>query len=466
MDTEDLSRRDIVRISGATAIAATAGVNSVSAQQSSTKNPTVYTSAQDQLTGWAVYAVDASTGQQDWIFTEPKSTTTSPVVVNGSLYFGTSDGNLFSLNASSGEKQWSFTEAAGGIVSSPTVTNGTAYFCSKDGSLYAVDAASGAIEWSITDLGGSLSESPTVTDGTVFFKSNDTVEAVNATTGEQEWSFSDSQTISLPLVVSNEHVYIISRSIYALDIESGEVDWVFYTVERTTDEIKRKLEFFPGGFLTPAVANNGAIYAIGEDRGTSYLFSVDANTGEQNWSKEFDQYFGPQHQSPFTVVNETIYLHTGSTLNAIEADSGETNWSIKIGGKVQKTLISDGTAYLTSIGGRDSKGALYAVDTSSAEQEWTFTTQRGGIEHARVVDGTVYTTSADPGLHAINAASGTEKWVFDLMDQNPVLRPTVADTAQAANTEGDSNTEDSSPGFGFVGGMTSLFAASYLIKNN
>jgi outer membrane protein assembly factor BamB len=123
MDTQDLSRRDIVRISGAMAITATVGVNSVSAQQSSTKNPTVYISAQDQFAGWAVYAVDASTGQQDWIFTEPKSTTTSPVAVNGSLYFGTSDGNLFSLNASSGEKQWSFTEAAGGIVSSPTVTN-------------------------------------------------------------------------------------------------------------------------------------------------------------------------------------------------------------------------------------------------------------------------------------------------------------------------------------------------------
>lgn len=461
MESYQLSRRDMMRISGATVTTAGVGSYSAFAQQSPTKNTTVYTSSQDRNVGWAIYAVDASTGEQDWIFTDPSATTTSPIVADGLLYAGTANGTLFALNPSTGEEQWSFTEPTGDIVSPPTVINGIAYFASKDGSIYAVDAATGKKEWSITDLGAELRKSPIVTDEMVYFSANDTVQAVNATTGEKEWSFTDNQTIRYPPVVTNGHVYISSESVYALDETSGEVDWVFYTVERTTNEINRKLELFAGGFRSPAVVSNETVYGVGEDRGTTYLFAMDANTGQKKWAKELGTYYNLGEIPPI-AVNGTIYLFTGNKLTAIDTTSRESTWSSTFNGAIQSPTISNGTMYIPSLPTRDSEGGLYAVDAASGEQQWTFSLQGDGIEHPTVVDETVYVTSSAPGLHAIHMDSGTEKWVFDLMDQNPVSSPTVADTPREANS-GENNTDDSSPGFGFVGGISSLAAASYFI---
>ena len=69
-----------------------------------------------------------------------------PTVVDGTVYVGSDDGNLYALDAKTGTRQWSF--STGGLVrSSPVVVDGTAYFTSADDNLYAVDAETGQKEW-------------------------------------------------------------------------------------------------------------------------------------------------------------------------------------------------------------------------------------------------------------------------------------------------------------------------------
>ena len=50
----------------------------------------------------------------------------SPAVVNGVIYFGSHDNNVYALNASTGALLWSFT-TGGPVDSSPAVVNGVVY---------------------------------------------------------------------------------------------------------------------------------------------------------------------------------------------------------------------------------------------------------------------------------------------------------------------------------------------------
>src|SRR5437660_696562 len=100
----------------------------------------------------------------------------SPTVWNGAVYFGSSDGNVYSLDATSGALKWKF--HTGDVVhSSPAIADGVLYIGSWDTYLYAMDAASGTEKWrfktgedpDIHNHGG-IQDSPAVADGTIKFE--------------------------------------------------------------------------------------------------------------------------------------------------------------------------------------------------------------------------------------------------------------------------------------------------------
>src|SRR5262249_32937440 len=62
----------------------------------------------------------------------------SPAVANGSIYLGTSSGDLVVRDADTGNLQWS--AELGAEISSPSVVDGVLYFTTELG-LYAFDAA-------------------------------------------------------------------------------------------------------------------------------------------------------------------------------------------------------------------------------------------------------------------------------------------------------------------------------------
>jgi len=57
-------------------------------------------------------------------------------VVNGVVYVGTTDHNVYALKASTGAKLWSYT-TGNEVISSPAVANGVVYVGSADGKVYA-----------------------------------------------------------------------------------------------------------------------------------------------------------------------------------------------------------------------------------------------------------------------------------------------------------------------------------------
>ena len=121
----------------------------------------------------------------------------SPLVWNGAVYFGSGDGNVYSVNATSGTLNWKF--KTGDVVhASPAIADGILYVGSWDSYFYALDAATGQERWRFktgddpeyhNQVG--IQSSAAVVDGMVYFGCRDShLYALDARTGEKKWAFS------------------------------------------------------------------------------------------------------------------------------------------------------------------------------------------------------------------------------------------------------------------------------------
>jgi outer membrane protein assembly factor BamB len=91
-----------------------------------------------------------------WNYTTGGRIVEQPIVVGGSVYIGSWDGNESSINLANGTLQWKTfvgTTAGCGFVlprgpaSSAEYLNGSLYFTGADGYFYALNAANGSVEW-------------------------------------------------------------------------------------------------------------------------------------------------------------------------------------------------------------------------------------------------------------------------------------------------------------------------------
>jgi outer membrane protein assembly factor BamB len=105
-------------------------------------------------------------------------------VWDGQVYVTGEDGSI-SVFDTDGNPQWRF-QTDGGVTSSPAVVDDTVYVGSYDGHVYALEASGGTKQWSFqTD--GSVVSSPVVKDESVYVAGGDTVYALGSSdTGSGE----------------------------------------------------------------------------------------------------------------------------------------------------------------------------------------------------------------------------------------------------------------------------------------
>lgn len=248
----------------------------------------------------ALAAIDAASGQPKWVFaneyerkfearglhgyrpaaqTIPDAWdvfTSSPAVVNGRVYYGSGDGNVYAVDAATGLLQWKF--ATGDVVhASPAVANGVVYIGSWDGNFYAIDAESGQRKWMFS--GGQdpslhnqvgFQSSAAVVDGTVFVGCRDAhVYALDAATGRKKWDYPTSKSwVSGTPAVRDGVVYVgtsDSSRFMALDARTGRL----------------RFNFDAKSYVFSSAALAGGLAYFGSHNGK--LYAVDGRTGVQAW---------------------------------------------------------------------------------------------------------------------------------------------------------------------------------------
>ena len=324
--------------------------------------------------------VRAAGGEQQWAFETGGGIGTDPTVVDGTVFVGSKDYNLYAVDAVTGQQEWVF-ETGNYVSPAQTVVGGSVYLGSYDGNLYAVDAATGEQEWAF-EMEGEVAASPIVVDGTVFAGGESyNFYAVDSATGEQEWAFEMEDSVYSTATVIDETIFVGSEdnNLYAMDAATGEQEWAFEMGDRVRS--------------SPTVVG-GSVYVGSFDNN---LYAVDVATGQQEWTFQTDDFVV---SSP-TVVEGTVFVGSkDSNLYAVDVATGEQEWAFETGDYVYSSpTVVDGIVY---VGSNDNN--LYAVDAATGEQEWAFETGDSVTSSPTVVDGTVFVGSLDNNLYAVDGS--------------------------------------------------------------
>jgi outer membrane protein assembly factor BamB len=301
--------------------------------------------------------------------------TSSPAIVDGTVYVGTRDedgtdnNTVLAVDLENGEKRWQL-KADAQIQSSPAVEDGIVYASSIRGTLYALDAKSGEKMWEKAVGKDDVQRawmyySPTVADGIVY-------QAYSTGKG---------------------------GALMALDARTGEQLWN---------------SPLAGGWISESspVVQDGRVI-VGGDGG--YLIALDAKTGMELWRKR--PAGGWMHSMP-AVDNGHVYMgYGGGLIVALDAATGNELWRYKstdssyiAGGTTGSSpAIVEGIVYM---GFPD--GNVTAIDAVTGQKKWSYRTQGGIISSSAVSGDTVYIGSNDGNLYAVNRNTGEVKWNYEI----------------------------------------------------
>ena len=183
-----------------------------------------------------VYALDAASGEVSWRFEAGASYYSSPfpaggsyysspfpTVVDGAVYVGSADGNVYALDAGSGELHWRF-EAEDEVSVHQAVVDGTVYATSAGGHVYALDADTGELHWRYSI--GLRSHPYLAISGMIFVGGGrGTLHALDSATGEVRWGLQRGIYQIFPALVVKDVLYAVSGDghAYAFDVFTGKL---------------------------------------------------------------------------------------------------------------------------------------------------------------------------------------------------------------------------------------------------
>jgi outer membrane protein assembly factor BamB len=285
------------------------------------------------------------------------------------------------------------------VVTTPVVKNGTVYFGSKDRHFYALDASTGELKWSF-DAGKGIDNDCIVHDDSVYFNAgvfNDphTVYALHAEDGQTIWSFESGEGSIDGPVLENDTLYILRRSgedrathIHSFDPASGK--------ERPVVNADGRIVWpSPGGpHWRPAISGS-VIYF--------YDVAVDVASGEVKWQIDLEEASGIS--GPVILGDELVYFTAdGYGLYAVDRQTGELRWTLKSDDLSVTNIYLDGKLFVPK------KTSVLALDSDTGEVIWS--TRVGFNQWIQAISGDVVYVTNNDKLMALDRRTGKKRWSF------------------------------------------------------
>jgi outer membrane protein assembly factor BamB len=378
------------------------------------------------------YCIDAMDGSLVWKYTINWYVRTTAAVVDGKVYTGADDANIYCLDANTGNQIWKTPTEGGHIIgavysdpiydrSSPCVVDGKVYVGHLDRNLYCLDAATGNVVWKY-ETGDIIVSTPTVVGDKVYVGSRDSfMYCLKTADGSLVWKFATvypGETIEsglggdtgmFPIAMTASYgdgrLYFMGtagRRWWCLDAETGEPVWLFWP-RRTRYNYQNPdpLDIKVGGvhpadqpahdpimmrtaplvFGTPAF-HDGSIYLL-EDH---YMQRVNAATGERYWE-------------PFPGMTNPEYTDYILNYTAIgyDFDKKKMNYELHVGFVTQSSpMYADGKMY---IGG--GAASVYCNDAITGDRYSWYETDGEVQSSPSLAYGNVYIGSHDGDLYCL-----------------------------------------------------------------
>lgn len=166
-----------------------------------------------------LYALDAATGAQRWVFTAGGPIISSVAASNGLVYVAAMDGSVAAVSTLTGAPAWTTQLTSHvGISASPVLADNRLYVAGRDGGVSALDPISGAILWTV-NLGSPVVMTPAADGGNLFVGTFDLhVYSLSGANGSQNWKAGPLPGLALekywPVVTQGEILLFADASTY------------------------------------------------------------------------------------------------------------------------------------------------------------------------------------------------------------------------------------------------------------
>lgn len=290
---------------------------------------------------------------------------------------------------------WTF-EAADGFEGTAAIAGGTVFVGSLDGNLYALDSKSGRVRFKYA-AGGEIKSSPAVAGGTVYFGDEaGTFHALDAATGKPRWTFKTDAgvTSSATLVQAGGQSLVLFGSydgfLYALKVADGTLAW--------------KLETQSYVHATPAVAG-GLVYVSGCD---GFLRAIRVADGQEAGKVELGGYAAA---SPAIAGGRAFVGTFENQILAVDLAGLKVAWRYEHPSRKFPYYSSAAVGpKVVVVGGRDK--LVHALDRATGEEKWSFETP-ARVDASPVITGghaAVATLSGD--LYLLDLETGRTAWQY------------------------------------------------------
>ncbi|MFW6387865.1 MAG: PQQ-binding-like beta-propeller repeat protein [bacterium] len=355
------------------------------------------------------------------------------VVKDDSLYFGSTDGNFYSMSIETGYMNWVHRTDAP-VNSVPVVDDERVYFGSNDGYLYAVNRESGEEAW--TYRAGRPVQSTVVTyeDTIVFGIDGVGVQFLSRSDGEPVHSIDNPIWLRVSLQVDDDIMYIVPgppenpRSLGVYNIPESRHQWLL------PDEVMAAT-----WYSFPAV-NDERLFTqtshISDGRMRYTTWALDREDGQVEWRREFDADFAgnrPEnlgrhfrsltrildYQAPAIRHDQVISANGDNVLRAFNEATGEIEWETHLSNRTSSAPMISGDLVFVGIHGDDPDDR----QPSGAPLSSSGTATARGIQLAGEQGTTDRRERNEPRLAAFSAHSGRKVW--ELETDGAVLSPPV-----------------------------------------
>lgn len=257
------------------------------------------------------------------------------------------------------------------VATNPTA-QGTGLYTIHSGVAYRIDGRTGAVVWQqpvptkkLVDYNHGGSATIRVANGVVYAMLDFDIYALDASSGKQLWHvLNNSNKEYFDIVVDSARVYLFSldNTFSALSARTGAELWHNTTF---TTENGYGFSVSDGTLFTP-------------DSGTGIssqkLVALDAASGRMRWSHPLPD-TSLQH-SPL-VANGITYFSSGSTLYAVNEQSGQEVWQKQLSsGDLSNMSYADAILYVSGNGPgwfsfSMSTEHIFALEAASGQLLWT-----------------------------------------------------------------------------------------------
>lgn len=265
----------------------------------------------------SMYALDARTGKELWVYHFPGEAMPTAAYEDGSLYLGTGDGHVYKLDAQTGKPQWVSDIVSFVSMSSPVLSDKYLFLGGTEPNFfYALDKKTGHIAWKMS-----------------------LPRLVATGMGDCTPAYADGLVVQEATVETDDPLNPVANVLLALNSETGEIVW------------RRQLA---AGAVPPAMKTATPMIAEGKvfegSPVTGDYYAFDLKTGAELWKL----HLGAQVRAGGALAAGALFVpYKSGDIAAIRSSDGVKIGNLHVGGAFgpSSPAVIGGTLYVSNIYG-------------------------------------------------------------------------------------------------------------------